>query len=145
MLFNAQELSLQKITLAKDPSCICSNKNNDNIDESNQVSQCEATQSELEISIKDFTQYQQDQSARIIDVRTVEERKAFHIGGEHLELASLLQTPEVLNKSNIIVFYCQSGVRSLKAAEELSARGYHCFNLKGGILNWLRENAEKKS
>lgn len=147
MLFNARELTLQKITLAKDPSCVCAaisstgDATDSNIDLSPTppAAQCATTHSALEISVEDFLRHQQNHSARIIDVRSSEEREAFHIGGEHITLATLLEHPEELDKSQPVIFYCQSGARSLKAAAALSALGHTCFNLQGGILNWLRE------
>ena len=41
------------------------------------------------------------------------------------------------DKSTIIILYCASGMRSMKAAEKLSKMGYtNLYNLDGGLLNW---------
>ncbi|MGV3595754.1 MAG: rhodanese-like domain-containing protein, partial [Sediminibacterium sp.] len=49
-------------------------------------------------------------------------------------------------KSDTVVVFCQSGMRSLQAAKELSALWgdtKRVYSLQGGILSWIRF-AEKK-
>lgn len=51
----------------------------------------------------------------LVDVRTIEERFAFNIGGLHIPLLELRNHIDAL-KDKTLVFYCASGKRSLQAA-----------------------------
>lgn len=80
-------------------------------------------------------------SAKIIDVREVDEWEAGYIdGAHHLPLSVLLQNPgtfEDIASDGHHVFYCQKGMRSLKAAEILKSAGYErLYSLAGGYSAW---------
>ena len=143
MLFNAQNLDIQKIQLSKDPSCMCSHPGEELLlPSSESVTHCEVEASPLEISKKEFIEYQKNCNAQIVDVRTEEERQAFNIGGEHFPLDMLERAEyisEKLDKTKTLVFYCQSGTRSLQAAHAMHEQGFNSVSLSGGILAWLRE------
>lgn len=72
----------------------------------------------------------------LLDVREIEEREAYHIGGQHIPLGELLQRLDEVPHNKDLVVYCQSGVRSAKAIELLSNHHFKAktFNLKGGCV-----------
>lgn len=73
----------------------------------------------------------------IIDVRTKDEFEGGHIqGAVNIPLQDLKEKIElvVLDKSEVIIVYCQSGGRSRKAADKLEKMGYrNVWNLKNGL------------
>jgi molybdopterin/thiamine biosynthesis adenylyltransferase/rhodanese-related sulfurtransferase len=75
-------------------------------------------------------------SVELIDVRTVEEREEFNIGGEHVPLDEIsLFAPAGTNK---IIFYCASGKRSAEAVKIVQKNfpGANLFSLDGGLKEW---------
>lgn len=81
--------------------------------------------------------------ARLIDVREVSERAAGHAEGAlGVPRAELEAHPErfVPARSDAVVLICQSGVRSLRAAEALHAAGYsRVSSVDGGTSRWISE------
>jgi len=80
----------------------------------------------------------------LIDVRNRAEYDAIRIDGARLlPLDELLASPPPLDGDNLIVCYCQSGVRSAKAARALQQFGFpHVASLEGGILAWLKSGTQ---
>ena len=72
----------------------------------------------------------------IIDVRNMDEYNTGHIANaKNVPLEGIDNIS--YDKSTIIILYCASGMRSMKAAEKLSEMGYtNLYNLDGGLLNW---------
>jgi sulfur-carrier protein adenylyltransferase/sulfurtransferase len=77
----------------------------------------------------------------VLDVREPYENSLCRIeGSKMIPLGELLERTEELDKEAEIVVYCHTGVRSARAVELLSARGYaKARNLRGGIDAWSRE------
>jgi adenylyltransferase/sulfurtransferase len=71
----------------------------------------------------------------LIDVRTLDERNKFHIGGRHIPLSELENNIAYLDMSKAIVCYCASGRRSAEAIKILRSKfkDGNFFSLKGGI------------
>ena len=74
----------------------------------------------------------------LLDVRTKKEYDSEHIPG-----AKLIPLPELgnrigeLDKSKIIIVYCETGGRSRTAGETLAQNGFeHVYNMLGGIKAW---------
>ena len=83
-----------------------------------------------------------DSSVVVLDVRTAEE-----FGEGHIQRAMnidvkkddfLQQAKASLPTDRTIAVYCRSGRRSAKACGMLSAEGYKCVNLEGGITEWIK-------
>ncbi len=75
----------------------------------------------------------------LVDVRKIEEREAFDIGGVHFPIAHLTAHLEELTALPYpIVFYCASGKRSAEAAKMLLhyAPEAKVFSLEGGMKTW---------
>ena len=76
---------------------------------------------------------------KLIDVRSRREFMENHLNGAiNIPLSEVKQNIEhyVKNKNNKVLVYCQSGIRSKKAAEIMENIGYtQVYNLKGGLEN----------
>lgn len=77
---------------------------------------------------------------QVLDVRTEEEvARGMIEGAIHIPLHLLPRRVGELDPGAVTVVYCRSGVRSAQACAYLAARGFASpYNLKGGILEWLR-------
>ena len=88
------------------------------------------------------------------DVKIIDVRKSFEYivgsfeGAQNPNLDNFKDFPKYfknLNKKNKIAMYCTGGIRCEKASNYLKAKGFkNIFQLKGGILNYLK-NVKKKS
>ena len=78
----------------------------------------------------------EDEHAILIDVRNVDEYNREHIDGAVNIPLDMISNVDY-DKEEIIIVYCQSGMRSMEAAKMLSEMGYtNLYNLDGGLLNW---------
>ncbi len=78
----------------------------------------------------------------MLDVRTQGERAARAIPKSlHIPLHELAGRLDELKKyrGKTIVCYCQSGSRSLAAADQLGRAGYTAASMRGGIMAWDRK------
>jgi len=74
----------------------------------------------------------------LLDVRKIEERNAYDIGGKHIPLNELTARHEELTFNGPLVIYCASGKRSAEAVKQL-LKIYpeeKIFSLEGGIKAW---------
>ena len=87
----------------------------------------EITAAVLQANINDY---------QLIDVRTVEERNEYYIGGVHIPLQELATT--AIEITQPVVCYCASGKRSTDAVKILARRfpGAALYSLKGGVEAW---------
>ncbi len=80
----------------------------------------------------------------ILDVRRPDEFAAGHIPNAinvANENIGTLEIPELPDKDQLIMVYCQSGRRSKEASEKLVKLGYTNIVEFGGILDWTGEIA----
>jgi rhodanese-related sulfurtransferase len=84
--------------------------------------------------------------AQLIDVREPEEYAAGHIlGARNIPLTQLRMRMKELRPDQPIYLYCQSGLRSGRAAQMLYRKGYRdLYHLKGGFKQWTGK-VKKKS
>lgn len=76
----------------------------------------------------------------IIDVRDAADFNAVHIEGvRNIPLIGLPNFVEELDPNTIYSVICYSGNRSTQACEYLSARGFQCENVVGGMNAWLEK------
>ena len=95
------------------------------------VAQLEAAQAQAKL--------RDQHPAFLLDVRQPEEYAAAHIEGALLiPLSELGSRLGELPQDREIICVCHSGNRSDVAARALTERGYHAFNLRGGIISWAR-------
>ena len=97
---------------------------------------------QLEIDVDRFDNLIDDENTIIIDVREKDEQPIVN-EFEHLQipLSELLSEQTVITKDNVVLF-CQTGKRSLHAANTLSElfKDKKVYSLKGGILEWKTNN-----
>jgi sulfur-carrier protein adenylyltransferase/sulfurtransferase len=148
LLVDALEVSQQKFKLAASESCsLCGlvddkSPHIDALQAFYQMEACELEPSLLEVDADSFNAMRA--SAQVIDVRSEQERESFHIGGEHIELGQILEGAFVPSMHQTVVFYCQSGMRSLKAAQYLvekyqETEQIKIVSLEGGLKKWLQK------
>jgi adenylyltransferase/sulfurtransferase len=82
----------------------------------------------------------------VIDVREPGEIPAVkEFAFLHIPL-NMLEEKIALIQSNTVVVYCQSGIRSLKAAKQLTAifgASKKIYSLRGGIIQWKQQHAKQ--
>ena len=76
----------------------------------------------------------------LIDVRELDERAEFNIGGIFLPLGNIqmMQIDDIDElKNEEVICYCRSGKRSMEACMMLETFGFtNVKNLEGGMLDW---------
>ena len=149
LLIEGLSLEFRKIQLRQNPECQCCNENiliepNSDDYEFN----CETeTVSAYTITPETFEKKTTETPLHIIDVRTSSEHDGFNLGGENIPLND--DFPNLFQKkygeSNDTFFiYCQSGIRSKKAVNQLRQLGYNkVYSLSGGITLWLEKQYYK--
>lgn len=90
------------------------------------------------------SQYEADENAVILDVRTEAECDEGIIPGainiDIHEGQGFIAKIEALDKSKNYYVYCRSGARSAKACEIMDELGFeNTYNLLGGFLEWNGE------
>lgn len=81
----------------------------------------------------------------LLDVRTPQEYKEYHISGA--QLIPLDELPDKLKhipRDRNVVCVCASGSRSNSAARRLEKEGYKVSNMKGGMSRWMRSGLPVK-
>jgi hydroxyacylglutathione hydrolase len=75
----------------------------------------------------------------VLDVRTDKEWTAGHIeGAHHCELTRVLREADAIPYDKPIGVICHSGNRSSLIASVLAKKkGWHTFNVRGGMQEWI--------
>ncbi len=150
LLIETLDLEFRRIQLQSNPDCLACGKRG----QPEQLRHAYESECSVELSMgvdesallspEQFNKVRDNGSTLILDVRSDEERRAFHIGGQHLGLEKLSKLIEedkaaryFTGKSEIIC-YCQSGQRSLDAAQQLRNSGFRAYSLGGGLAGWLQ-------
>ena len=75
--------------------------------------------------------------AQLVDVREDNELAQGRIPGtRHIPLGQLGGRLAELDRQQPVIAICRSGNRSARAAELLTAAGFTCDNMVGGMLAW---------
>jgi sulfur-carrier protein adenylyltransferase/sulfurtransferase len=93
------------------------------------------------IDVAELKSSMQTDTYELVDVRSEEERAAFHIGGKHIPLSLLENQTAFSPADKPVIFYCASGKRSAEAVKLMKARypGNKLFSLKGGMKAWQEQ------
>jgi L-ascorbate metabolism protein UlaG (beta-lactamase superfamily)/rhodanese-related sulfurtransferase len=90
--------------------------------------------------VRAFSELMETSNVVVLDVRTADEFAEGHIEGAiNIDQGKddfMQKAKSALTTDKTIAVYCRSGRRSANAAGRLSAEGYKCVNLKGGITAW---------
>jgi sulfur-carrier protein adenylyltransferase/sulfurtransferase len=91
------------------------------------------------ISVKELQQnLTDDENILLLDVRSIEEHKAYNLGGILIPLSELRHRLTELNLNKQIIVYCQSGRRSAQAVKLLIEANLNAICLEGGVFEWRR-------
>ena len=104
---------------------------------------CSTEHSFIEIDVEEFNNLRNKNNTIVIDVREKGEIPLV-TSFQHINIPMSLLPQEILNvnKENILLF-CNSGVRSAKAASFLSNGTNKVYSLKGGIVKWTAYHENK--
>ena len=81
----------------------------------------------------------------LLDVRTPQEYKEYHISGAQLiPLNELSDKLKRIPRDREVVCVCASGSRSSSAARRLEKEGYKVSNMKGGMARWMKSGLPVK-
>jgi molybdopterin/thiamine biosynthesis adenylyltransferase/rhodanese-related sulfurtransferase len=152
LLVEALDLSFRRIQLAKSSHCPQCGSVEPSVTDNGQINRFDHFCSSDEgapstITAKEWKAMADSDhsSARVLDVRSHAERSAFHLGGEWIPLDQLIQHVATFDKQQTLICYCQSGVRSDKAAKLLAQHGLNAKSVRGGIVEMLKSSLEQKS
>jgi rhodanese-related sulfurtransferase len=84
--------------------------------------------------------------AQLIDVREPNEFENGHIlGARNIPLSQMKQRQQEIRNDQPVYLYCQSGMRSGRAAQMLRRKGYRDLHqLQGGFKKWTGKVKKKK-
>ena len=107
------------------------------------------TRDNRRIDPKKWNNFLKQKDVKIIDVRkSFEYNVGSFKGAQNANLDNFRDFPkyfENLNKKNKIAMFCTGGIRCEKASNYLKSKGFkNIFQLKGGIINYLK-NVKKKT
>lgn len=86
------------------------------------------------IRTNDIFKYMGNENVMIIDLRDREDYNKGHIPtAVNIPYEDLEDKKDNLNRSNILIFYCDRGNISLMAARDLMKDGYNMKSLYGGL------------
>jgi len=94
------------------------------------------------LSVEEFARMAGDRGKVILDVRTPEEYQAGHIAGAvnlDVSASDFQAKAAALDRSKTYLVHCASGVRSVRACNQLSQLDFpNLYNLPGGFKAWAR-------
>ncbi|CAM3955477.1 rhodanese-like domain-containing protein [Lederbergia lenta] len=84
--------------------------------------------------------------AQLIDVREPNEYEGGHIlGARNIPMSQLKTRMKEIRPDKPVYLYCQSGMRSGRAAQMLKKKGYNdLYHLEGGFKKWSGKVKSKK-
>ncbi len=90
------------------------------------------------ISVKELKINFESNTYHLLDVRKVEERKEYTIGGQHIPLHEIEERSEEIDWAKPLVLYCASGKRSAEAYKKLHKKYPEAilYSLEGGLKAW---------
>lgn len=85
--------------------------------------------------------------AQLIDVREPNEFEGGHIlGARNIPISQLKTRMKEIRPDQPVYLYCQSGLRSGRAAQTLYRKGYReLYHLEGGFKKWSGKIKKKKT
>jgi rhodanese-related sulfurtransferase len=94
------------------------------------------------------TLMQLDPNLYLVDVRSARELDG-PLGripqAVHIPLRKVVENPDIFTNSKTLVFICDAGVRSMKAAKTVASRGRVAYSVKGGMRSWRAQELLKSA
>jgi len=107
---------------------------------------CSSPRKQYEIDNNFFDDLLAKGNIDVVDVREVDEIPGIEeFPCCRIPLNKLLENSSLIQSDNVVII-CQSGVRSLQGAKQLSAiygKSKKIFSLKGGIIQWKKAHAKQ--
>lgn len=106
---------------------------------------CSQAQEKVEVIDADQLVELRDAGVELIDVRSLSELQDGKIpGATHIPIsANFIEGMQDFDKTKPVIVYCHSGVRSTKAARQLSSAGFEkVYNYKGSYADWVQSGRE---
>jgi len=144
LLFNATDMAFNEVRVRKNESCsVCGpHRTITRLIDYDEFCGTKQAFHVKEVGPKDLKRILDSGSkVALLDVRQPFEYEMCHIGGSKLiPFEELERRMGELEKTAEIVVYCHVGVRSARAAEFLTSRGFKSIkNLRGGIRAWAQD------
>lgn len=146
LLFDALRMRFHQVELTKNPTCPICSANPSITELIDYQTFCGVTTEDqlprvAQVSPKTAYQWLAANTARLLDVRTCEERDIAIIPGSvTIPVAELDQRLAELAEDERWIVHCHKGPRSTRAARLMGQAGFRqVFNLEGGIEAWSRE------
>ena len=140
LVVDALELSFKKIAINRDPECVSCGSGTANTSDQRSEKTCSSEPLDHRaVTVEQFESLRKRANYIVIDVRTDAERAAFNLGGKHIPLTRLAESLASIDPEKTLLCYCQSGLRSLQAAELIASLGITSQSLDGGISAWLKQ------
>lgn len=134
LIFDALSWDIRKLSYKRHAACpICTCASEDIKLTSSETPSCSA-QPMKTISLPDLSElYNSGIPMTLIDVRELVEWDSGHLdGAQHIPLGTLINNDQKLDDidpKNLVVVYCQQGIRSAQAVLYLRSKGYEALNL----------------
>lgn len=91
------------------------------------------------IGARDIEDYQKYKNAVLLDLRSPEEFRYFHIpGAVNVPQERLEQYMKEVSQRQIVIFYCQHGSLSFREGKHYAREGYQICTLTGGVVAYRR-------
>lgn len=92
-----------------------------------------------DVSVHEAKDMLDDGDVFLLDVRTESEFNSGHLKGSvNIEVSQLGSRLDNVPADKVILVYCRTGVRSVRASKTLVNAGYmDVYNMKGGITAWM--------
>ncbi|MCD8134402.1 MAG: rhodanese-like domain-containing protein [Clostridiales bacterium] len=98
------------------------------------------------IGANDIFRYVRQRDAILVDLRSGEAYRDFHIrGAVSVPAEQLPRFMKLTDKNRVHIFYCQHGSQSIQAGKIYARRGYNICSVAGGIDSYLRMKANDRT
>jgi len=91
------------------------------------------------LTIRELKKGLEENLFELIDVRTLQERDLFDIGGRHIPLDEIEENLDYFSDNNPKVLYCATGNRSAEAVKTIKQKypDAPVFSLQNGLIDWF--------
>lgn len=98
------------------------------------------------IAAWDLEKKRKETKAILVDLREQEEYNSGHIpGAVWIPYEQLLKKPDIFDKSQELILYCDRGNASLMTGRILGEKGYNVYTVLGGYRAYKRMNEKDKT